>query len=101
MAAPAATAPRRYARRSARRATPATLSGVRGRPMRALAVSRDTDNLSCDSCIETGNAHSNVVPANSPRVLSFFIGSSLLAVHNIRIEPREELRRYYLFVPPL
>src|SRR6516165_9157504 len=54
--------------------TPATLNGVRGRPIRAWAVSRDNrTSFVGDQCTETGAAHKSAALMIMPSVLSFFM----------------------------
>src|SRR5262252_2252639 len=55
----------RYAaRRFCRRATPATLTGVNGRPTRAWALSTDSETPRCsDQLKESRTAHAKVGPA--------------------------------------
>src|ERR1700730_11492778 len=61
---PPATPPAPPARRCCRRATPATLTGVRGRPTRASAFSTDSERPRCsEQSKESSAAHANVEAA--------------------------------------
>jgi hypothetical protein len=53
--------------------TPATLIGVNGRPIRALAVSTDNDSVFAgDQLSENGAAQNSVVAAAIPITLNLF-----------------------------
>src|ERR1700722_8949913 len=65
---------RRYARRPARRPTPATLMGVSGRPTRALAVSTETDKVfACDHWRDRGTAQRSAAPRAAAVRLHIFM----------------------------
>src|SRR5579864_3901743 len=70
----------RTARRVVLRATPATLPGVAGRPMRASAVSTATETTApCDTCTDNGTAQNIRLPTSVvPTTVSFFMKFSWL-----------------------
>jgi hypothetical protein len=76
-AAPTA-APPTTARRVVRRATPATLTGVNGRPTRACALSIESARPSLDQSIEPATPNATTAAANNNRFrLICFIAISL------------------------
>src|SRR5258705_5823376 len=74
-AAPPTTAPPTTARRVVRRATPATLTGVSGRPTRACAASTENERPSLlDHSTEPATPHATTAATNNARfTLMFFI----------------------------
>src|SRR5882762_10006686 len=67
-AAPPTTAPPTTARRVVRRATPATLTGVNGRPTRACALSTDNERPpDCDQSIEPETPNATTAATSSAR----------------------------------
>ena len=77
--APPTTAPPTTARRVVRRATPATLTGVSGRPTRACALSKENERPSfADQSIEPAAPNATIAAANNNRFkLICFIAISL------------------------
>src|SRR5882757_482263 len=66
--APPTTAPPTTARRVVRRATPATLTGVNGRPTRACALSTDNESPpDCDRSIEPETPNTTTAATSSAR----------------------------------
>src|SRR4051794_23652287 len=67
-AAPPTTAPPTTARRVVRRATPATLTGVKGRPIRACALSTDRETPPvCDRSTEPATPNATTAAAGNAR----------------------------------